>query len=108
MYRTIIDETVKEMLEYLGDRNDCGYDVNDIKVFRELTVAFCEKEISSRDDMIHSIKRYVESLNTLNKNCDLELIETDQRENIVEIIMSISSTKGYDNDSDVTEKFREW
>lgn len=48
-------------------------------------------------------------LNALNERCDGELIGTDQREYICEIIIRIGYLRGFnDENEDVTEALRDW
>jgi hypothetical protein len=48
-------------------------------------------------------------LNDLNAGCDHNLIETDQREDIAEIIIIAGNDKGYNElTEDITEEWREW
>src|SRR5690554_3586242 len=47
--------------------------------------------------------------NELNKKCDFDLIETNEREQIAGIIIGVGNQKGYNTLSeDITEEWREW
>lgn len=55
------------------------------------------------------VKKTVLALNALNEKCEYELIETEQREDIAEIIILAGYLKGFnDRDDDITEEWREW
>ena len=55
------------------------------------------------------VKMTVLRLNKLNEKCDFQLIETGEREQIAEIIISAGNLKGYNSlDDDITEEWREW
>lgn len=64
---------------------------------------------TSKDEGMKIVQNTVEGLNKLNEKCDFELIETSEREQIAEIIISESVKKGYSKaDEDITEDWREW
>lgn len=69
-------------------------------------------EISKSDSKevgILSAKKVVFELNELNEKCEYELIETEQREQIVDIIILAGHLKGYNGrNEDITEEWREW
>lgn len=55
------------------------------------------------------VKSTIEKLNILNGKCEGSLIETTEREQICEIIISASAKKGYNTiEEDITEAWREW
>ena len=55
------------------------------------------------------VEQTVLSLNDLNEKCEYEIIETDQREDIAEIIILAGSLKGFNSrEEDITEEWREW
>jgi hypothetical protein len=63
---------------------------------------------SKKSGMTH-VKKVVLALNELNESCDHELIETDQRELLADIIILAGYLKGYNKRTeDTTEDFREW
>jgi hypothetical protein len=47
-------------------------------------------------------------LNKLNEKWDYELIETDQRELIVEMIFDLANSQNIDIEDDFTLEYREW
>ncbi|WP_167356145.1 hypothetical protein [Chryseobacterium jejuense] len=55
------------------------------------------------------VKSTVLKLNNLNEKCDYSLIETNEREQIAEIIILAGYEMGYNaSDEDGTEEWREW
>ncbi|MRX41529.1 hypothetical protein GJU43_19775 [Flavobacterium sp. LC2016-23] len=69
-------------------------------------------EISKSDSKevgLLSAKKVVLELNELNEKCEYELIETEQREQIADIIILAGHLKGYNGrNEDITEEWREW
>lgn len=64
---------------------------------------------TAKDKGMKIVQNTVENLNRLNEKCNFELIETSEREQIAEIIISESVKKGYSKaDEDITEDWREW
>ena len=65
-------------------------------------------DANSREEGMKIVKKTVLALNELNENCGGELIETDQREDIAEIIIVAGNLKGFNGlDEDITEEWRE-
>lgn len=63
----------------------------------------------SHDEGMEIVKSTVLALNKLNQKCDTQLIETGQRDQIANIIISAATDKGYTTmDGDITEEWREW
>lgn len=60
------------------------------------------------DGIMEAVKRVVLELNDLNEQCGHSLIETDQREDICELIIDAASLAGLDGNDDITEEWREW
>lgn len=64
---------------------------------------------NSKDEAMIIVKKTVLALNDLNEKCEYELIATDQREDIAEIIILAGKLKGFNSrDEDITEEWREW
>ena len=64
---------------------------------------------TNKEESMQIVEKTVLSLNELNVECDDCLIETDQREDICEIIIMASHLKGYNEmKEDITEEWREW
>lgn len=63
----------------------------------------------SKDEALLIVKSTVLKLNALNERCDHSLIETNEREQIAEIIILASHKMKYNSlNEDITEKWREW
>jgi hypothetical protein len=57
---------------------------------------------------MNHVKDLVLKLNALNDRCQGSLIETDQREDICELIESSLTQASIPFEGDVTEEWREW
>ena len=60
------------------------------------------------EGIMAAVKTAVLALNDLNEQCEHSLIETDQREDICELIIHAASLAGLDGNDDITEEWREW
>ncbi|XLZ72847.1 DUF5713 family protein [Massilia sp. SR12] len=58
--------------------------------------------------ILAEVKKTVLALNALNDECDGALIETDQREELCELIQGAATAAGLHADGDITEAWREW
>ncbi len=65
-------------------------------------------EPAGPDAILEIVKRAVLALNELNDECDGSLIETDQREQLCDIIILAANNAGLDTGDDITEAWREW
>ena len=66
-------------------------------------------KVSGNPEMIMAlVKNAVMALNDLNDECGGNLIETDQRELLCDIIIGWANAAGLITDEDVTEEWREW
>lgn len=64
---------------------------------------------NSKDQAMSLVKSTVLKLNNLNEKCEHSLIETNEREQIVEIIILAGYKRGFNTlDQDITEEWREW
>ena len=98
------------MMEYICT-NSSSYTKNDV----DMCISILENYLSeisvsrSKQEGKSIISKTVLSLNELNEKCDSELIETNERELICEVIILGGNLKGYNTkDEDITEEFREW
>lgn len=90
----------------------CGYTLKHIDRCAAITNAFL-KEISSRpkpttEQALAIVKQTVLKLNKLNASCDETLIETDQREDLCQLIKLAIVNAGFRVNGDITESWREW
>lgn len=66
-------------------------------------------KVTSKVQAMESVKKTVMALNELNERCEYELIETDQREDICEILILAGNLRGFNSrDEDITEEWRDW
>lgn len=84
--------------------DQCAKIIDDL--FVNLTNAANSKKVGI---ILKAVKEAVLKLNELNENCDYSLIETDQREDLCELINAAAIDAGLDSDdNDITEEWREW
>ena len=114
-YQNQIKETVLDpMTEYMNEcGEDCSYGKKDIAKCESLLASYIT-DISgiaepNDKDIMKLVKKLVLALNKLNEKCDFELLETDAREAICEIIQNAAVECGLSADEDdITEEWREW
>ena len=53
-------------------------------------------------------KELVLKLNVLNEKCEYAIIETEQREDICELISMVINSTGHNLNEDITHEWREW
>ncbi len=98
------------MIDFI-ELGEADYTRADVKKCMSLLDNFLE-EIAitdSRESGILSVKKAVLAINHLNESCEYELVETEQREKIADIIIFAGHLKGYNHISeDITEEWREW
>jgi len=105
-----IDELKNSMLEYMktGQPLYSRSDVEKCAGILEKYVAEISKT-KSKNEAMNIAKSTVLELNDLNNNAKSELIETVEREQIADIIITATYKKGYNSmDEDITEEWREW
>lgn len=93
------------------DFSDPSYTENDIEKCESILTDFIQNidKTSNREEGLKIIQLTVFQFNELNKKCDFALIETNEREQIAEIIIEAGYLKGYNSlTEDVTEEWREW
>jgi len=67
------------------------------------------EQTANKEEGLKMVEKTILALNELNEKCDYEIIETDQREDICEIIILAGNLKGYNSrEDDITEEWREW
>ncbi|MBI1837591.1 MAG: hypothetical protein HYR91_10040 [Flavobacteriia bacterium] len=88
-----------------------SYDKKDVEKCMHIIddyIIHIEKAESKKEAML-LVEKTVKLLNDINEKCGEELIETEQREDIAEIIILSGSFKGFNSrDEDITEEWREW
>jgi hypothetical protein len=91
---------------------DCSYTQEDIDRCAAIVDAYLSDMAKdsgmSQDSIRDAVKKVVLDLNALNEQCEGSLIETEQREDLCQLILSGATRAGLDTDEDVTEEWREW
>lgn len=98
------------MMDYMTS-TDVSYTEEDVDECIEILNDHLDdlEKVKSKSEAMKLVEKTVLDLNDLNADCDGELIETDQRENICEVIIQSGFLMGYNaEDDDVTEEWREW
>ncbi|WP_343657916.1 hypothetical protein [Chryseobacterium sp.] len=107
---SLILDLKKNMEDYMHE-NDPSYTQNDVDLCIATLSDYVIKVFAtgSKGEGMEVVKSTVLKLNELNEKCDYSLIETNEREQIAEIIILAGHEKGYNAvDEDVTEEWREW
>jgi hypothetical protein len=121
------DELLTDMLDYMKhggaeDETDPEYDPEFDAGYTQQHIDHCSKILddyfgelarapqdNKKAAITAAVRNTVLALNTLNEDCDMGLIETDQRELLCEIILSAAHEAGLPHTSgDITEEWREW
>lgn len=113
-----IEMILEGMTEYMEsvreEGDDPGYKKSDVAACGKLLRSFVEKvtDAENPETVKALVKAVVLKLNDLNEKCNSSLIETDQREVLVELINEVAADAGYESEDpdseDVTEEWREW
>lgn len=109
-------QIVDGMIEYmeLDGAADAGYSNEAVDKCAILLERYLEEVLSpaiygNSKKIMKVVQAAVIALNELNAACDHSLIETDQREQIGELIISAAVNAGLKTDgNDITEEWREW
>jgi hypothetical protein len=107
---SLILDLKKNMEDYMHE-NDPSYTQDDVNLCIATLSDYVIKVFAtgSKGEGMKIVKSTVLKLNDLNEKCDFSLIETNEREQIAEIIISAGHEKGYNAvDEDITEEWREW
>lgn len=108
--KTISQRLKESMIDFI-EPDETSYDEKDVETCMNLINTFLKNldETNSKEEGMKVVETTVLALNELNENCDGEMIETGQREDIAEIIILAGNLKGYNSlDEDITEEWREW
>lgn len=106
----LILDLKKNMEDYMNEYNP-SYSQKEIDECVSLLIDFTIKIFStkSKEEGMSIVKSTILKLNALNDKCEGSLIETNEREQICEIIILAGNEMGYnDIDEDITEEWREW
>lgn len=113
---------LESMTEYLLCRQDdceeydAGYTQDEVNECGEVLDEYIDTLIALGDEaddksIMRCVQRVVQKLNQLNERCDYQLIETDQREEMVPYIIQAAEQAGlslHRAEYDITEEWREW
>ena len=108
---------LERMVSFMeGDENepdfDCGYTQADIAQCAAIVDAYLADIAANtdpdEDQLRFIIKKAVLQLNDLNDSCGGSLIETDEREDLCEIILVAAQACGLTTTPDITEEWRDW
>ncbi|QNR25278.1 hypothetical protein [Croceimicrobium hydrocarbonivorans] len=106
----LLDRIKDSMLDYIADE-EAAYSAEEVKQCLSLLKNFLNEmdAAGDREAGMKAVEKTVLALNDLNAKCDYELIETDQREDVCELIIKAGEAKGFnDEHEDITEEWREW
>ena len=114
-YQGQIKETVVAPMIYFMEvgEGDCEYSKKDVEKCEEMLLDYLTElsKITNPNEKVimNLVKDLVLALNDLNEECGYELIETEAREAIWEIIQTAAIDCGLVTDADdITEEWREW
>lgn len=105
-----IETLKKSMIEYMKTSQP-SYTEKDVGQCENILLEFIQNidKTANKTDGMKVVKSTVIKLNELNEKCDFQLIETGEREQIAEIIITTANKKGYNElNEDITEEWREW
>ena len=112
MKANLLEGMREYMAEVVADGDGPEYSESDIGKCASILDAFLAKVRSAdhgNDEMVMgAVKKTVLALNDLNESCGDSLIETDQREQICELIIQAAAIAGVGEGEDITEQWREW
>lgn len=101
-----------EMLDYIEDDDFPPYGSEQVEICMTLLRDFVDDiQVMEVDDpglASNKVQRLIVELNQLNNQYDGCLIETEQREDICELIDLVLAESGYEFEGDITEEWREW
>ncbi|NGM65427.1 hypothetical protein [Sphingobacterium sp. SGR-19] len=98
------------MISYMKEAEP-SYGHDDVNKCVDILKEYLQKisESKSKVEGEEIVESTVISMNRLNEKCDYGLIETGEREQIADIIISAAADKGYTTlEEDITEEWREW
>ncbi len=105
------------MIAYMSDAGkdeklDCGYTHEHVSrcstILDRYLAALAPSPALQQDTVRAAVKSVVLELNELNDETEGRLIETDQREDLCQIILLAAARAGLDGEQDHTEEWREW
>ena len=104
----LVKDILRWMYDFIEDEEDPDYNQKDVKECEVLLNKFINDVRNEHQSAINAVKNLVLELNKLNEKCNYCLIETDQREQICELIFSVLEQNNVSYEGDITEEWREW
>jgi len=103
---------LEEMMSCIDAVPGCDYEQEDVNRCAAILDNYVAK-LNSKSNLMEAeirdtVKQVVLDLNELNENCGHALIETDQREDICEIILASAQNAGLATEEDITQEWRLW
>ena len=116
-FKTLLaNKVIGGMISYMS-----FFDEDEVCPFTKEDIAKCEQILSdylealaaltspTNEEIMDCVQKAVLALNQLNEDTDYAMIETEERENIWELIQTSAVECGLRNCSDdITEEWREW
>lgn len=104
------DSILEGMRDFVADMDEPYYPLAKVDECGRIIDDFLAAVGKARDSqaIMAQVKTTVLALNVLNDECDGALIETDQREQLCELILDAANAAGLATDDDVTEQWRNW
>ena len=103
----LLEKSINEYMEIA----DVDYTTEDVKACMDLLNNHLDKVAltNSKEEGFALVETTVLALNDLNEKCEYELLETDQREYVCEIIIQAGAIMGYNDEfEDITEEWRDF
>jgi hypothetical protein len=105
-------KTIDGMVRYL-QHGEVGYAQKHVDRCAKILDRYLDalkriRETGQDEQILREAKTAVLDLNALNEKCDGALLETDQREQICELMIVAAKHAGLTLEGDFTEEWREW
>ena len=114
-FKTMLtDNVISFMLDFMQEcGEDAGFTKADVEKCENILCHYLESLAALTDptdqEIMDCVQETVIALNQLNEDTDYSLIETEERENIWELIQTSAVECGLqDPADDITEEWREW
>lgn len=107
----ILQRLEASMLDDIRDEGPHNYTPAEVKSCMSILDDFLSKMdlAASPPEGLAIVEKSVLALNNLNESCGHSLIKTDQREDIVELMILAGHLKGFnERHEDITEDWRDW
>lgn len=104
------DSILDSMRGFVADMDEPYYPLEKVDECGRIIDDFLAAMARARGEaaILAEVEKTVLALNTLNDECDGALIETDQREELCELIEDAANAAGLETNGDITERWREW